>query len=381
MEDTTTHTRKARITLLVNMIGPYRVPIYNALARRFTLSVLYTGNEDNRAVFSGSEKQLVVEHIKQSVGIVLKSRERASHRQTYDLHYLHLSPGLFFDLWKSQPDAVITNEMGIRTITALFYCAVTNKPCWVWWGGTVHTERAVGPLRRLLRLVMSRLVRHWISYGQSSTEYLTSIGVRRERILQIQNCVDERQFQQPVAPVFHLEPKPVMLHVGGLVGRKGVHLLMDTAAELQQEGLSFTLLLVGDGPEKISLKTRAAALGLRNVLFLGDVLHSEMPAVYRSSDLLVFPTLHDVWGLVVNEALWAGLPVLASKYAGCAIELLPPANVFDPLDPGEFRSKLRKALTEGVQTPTTSHLRPLAEVAQILIRDINDTLGITTQGL
>ena len=61
-----------------------------------------------------------------------------------------------------------------------------------------------------------------------------------------------------------------------------------------------------------------------------------MPGVYRSGDALILPTLSDVWGVVANEAVLSGIPVLCSKYAGCAKELLTEESVFDPEDAPEF---------------------------------------------
>jgi glycosyltransferase involved in cell wall biosynthesis len=88
-----------------------------------------------------------------------------------------------------------------------------------------------------------------------------------------------------------------------------------------------------------------------------------MPSLYRSSDVLIFPTLEDVWGLVVNEALWAGLPALVSVYAGCAVDLVPPESIFDPLDPGDFDRKLAQAVAEELPRPDPERLRMVDEVS------------------
>ncbi len=79
-----------------------------------------------------------------------------------------------------------------------------------------------------------------------------------------------------------------------------------------------------------------------------------MPAVYRSGDILVFPTLEDVWGLVVNEALWSGCPPWSSVYAGCAKELVPMNSIFDPLDPADL-DQSRKTPSPGSSLPLISH--------------------------
>jgi len=100
-----------------------------------------------------------------------------------------------------------------------------------------------------------------------------------------------------------------------------------------------------------------------------------MAAVYRSGDVLVFPTLDDVWGLVVNEALWSGLPALVSIYAGCARELVPPESTFDPLDPADFAAKLRRAVAGELPPPDLTRLRRMAEVSDKIAQELHVTLG------
>jgi glycosyltransferase involved in cell wall biosynthesis len=260
------------------------------------------------------------------------------------------------------PDAVISIEIGFRTLIALIYGTLARRPVWVWWGGTVHTERKIGKPRRALRFLISRWARNWISYGQSSTEYLMTLGISRDRILEIQNGVDERCFNAAVEPAFQLEPRPVLLYVGQLIGRKGVDLLLRAAAAVQQEGQKFSLLLVGSGADKQELELLVKKLQLKNVRFEPAQDPLKMPAIYRSADVLIFPTLEDVWGLVANEAMLCGLPVLSSKYAGCAAELLPAESIFDPQDAAEFVRRLRAAVGDRLLKPDRSRLKTTPEM-------------------
>ena len=186
---------------------------------------------------------------------------------------------------------------------ALAYGACFRKPVWVWWGGTVHTAVSYGRLRGLLRRLIARWNEHWISYGTTSTEYLLTLGIPRERILQIQNSVDERAYTTKAAPLWQIEPKPVLLYVGRLVACKGIGEFLCAAARLQALGLKFSILLVGDGRDRGALRQLAADLRLQNVCFYPAQPPEAMPGVYRSADVLVFPTMDDVWGLVANEAV------------------------------------------------------------------------------
>jgi len=367
---------KRRVALTLNVVAPYRLPLIRRLAEEYHLRLFLSGKEDNRGVWSEYIQRKLEEFgVEQEKvwGITLKV-PRLLNGALFDRRYVHINPGYFSALLRFQPDAIISNEMGFRSAVAVFYGYLFRKPVWVWWGGTAHTERSISPLKRAWRWLFAKLVKRWISYGQTSTEYLLSLGVSRERILQIQNCVDESLFLDQHSPSLQIEPKPVFLYVGQLIKRKGIDLLLTASSKVQRKGYKFSLLLVGSGPEQHALEVMAKELGLENVYFINERPPFEMPGIYRSADVFVLPTLEDVWGLVVNEALWSGLPVLVSKYAGCAPELVPETNVFDPLSPEDFEAALERAIRQEIAPPDLSRLIPCQTVAEMLVRDLNAVL-------
>jgi glycosyltransferase involved in cell wall biosynthesis len=357
---------KSRVCLLLNMVAPARLPLYSALAERFDLLVLHGGTEANRTSWQGTEQALANAAVKRAWGWQIPVN-RKQEGEFFDRRYIHITPGYLWHLFKFRPNAIVTNEMGFRTVVALACGSLLRVPVWIWWGGTLHTERSVGRVRKALRNVICHWSRHWISYGQTSTEYLKSLGVGADRIVEIQNAVDEKRFSADATADFQVHPRPVLLCVGQLVARKGVELMLAAAAALQTEGREFSLLLVGSGRNERDLKQLATDLNLKNVHFHPEQRPNRMPSVYRSGDVLVFPTLEDVWGLVANEAVLAGLPILCSKYAGCARELFSAENIFDPTIPSEFGEKLRQALAGQLAKADASRLRTTAQLASELI--------------
>lgn len=364
---------KPRLALLVNTLAPYRLPIYRILAEQFEFAVFHGGRESNRTTWQKLEEQIPNAKVRQSRGWQLRYARRRNGRKIDDA-YLHLNFGYFADLVRWRPEAVISNEMGLRTMLALIYGALWKRPVWVWWGGTTHTERSTGLPRRFVRWIMALVVRHWISYGESSTEYLQAIGVRRERILQIQNSVDEAMFLSK-ARTLRRSRLPVFLHAGRLVALKGVDRLLQSAARIQQQGYEFELLLVGGGEKQPEFRAMAERLNLKNVRWEAAKPAHEMPEVYRQGDFLIFPTLQDVWGLVANEALLSGVPVLCSKYAGCAREIVPKENIFDPLNDADFDRILIGALEGRIAAADTRLLRTSAQNAEQIISDVTKTLA------
>lgn len=358
---------KPKLAILVNMIAPYRVRLFSHLALTFDVSILCGAMEANRT--SWREPTVEGARVRRVAGWQVSFSKRRGGKEV-DKRYFHLEPAYLLDLIRERPEAVIAAEMGIRTVAALVYGTVFRKPVWVWWGGTQRTERHAGLVKRLLRRIIARWAKHWISYGQTSTEYLQTLGIDASRILQIQNCVDEGWYTQRAEPVLDLHPKPVLLHVGQMIARKGISEFLRAVAHLQKEGFLFSVLLVGGGPDREQLQELASSLDLLNVHFYPAQSPGAMASYYRSADVLIFPTMEDVWGLVANEAVLSGLPVLCSKYAGCAPELFESEAIFDPEDERAFVGALRMAVTGRLPASNPSRLRQTKDVAETIARAV-----------
>lgn len=363
------------------MMAPYRLPIYSVLADQFDLLVLHGGKETNRELWSGLEKVLANARVVRALGFQIHYAKKVDGI-VFDEKFIHVTPGFLWHLLRFRPDAIISSEMGFRSMLALVYGTVFRKPVWIWWGGTLHSERNIDRLRKLLRKAFAAWADRWITYGQVSTEYLLSLGVKRERILQSQNGVDEERFKTEVKPAWVIQPHPVVLCVGRLVELKGVKSLLDAAAMVQQNGCEFSLLIVGNGRDQEALEHRSQALGLKNVHFRPGQAPDKMPSVYRSADIMVFPTLDDIWGLVANEAILSGIPVLCSKYAGCAPELFAPEQIFSPEDLPEFSEKLRAAISGHLSKADPGRLKSTKQLGRELVQELNRFLpDVFTQTL
>jgi glycosyltransferase involved in cell wall biosynthesis len=313
---------KIKLALLLNMIAPNRLPLYSLLADQFHLMVLHGGKEANRDSWNGLELALPKARVVRAWGWQIRYAKKVNG-EVFDEKFIHITPGFLWHLLRFRPDAIISNEMGFRSVMALAYATVFRKPVWIWWGGTLHSERNIGRLRKALRKAITLWADHWVTYGQTSTEYLLSLGVKRDRILQSQNGIDEERFKANEDPAWTIEPRPVVLHVGQFIERKGIASLLEAAAVLQKQDCEFSLLLVGSGRDKLAIERRAEALGLKNVHFQPSQPPDKMPSVYRSADLVVFPTLEDVWGLVANEGSYLAFRYSVRNMRGVRPSCLP----------------------------------------------------------
>ena len=142
------------------------------------------------------------------------------------------------------------------------------------------------------------------------------------------------------------------LYVGRLSPEKNLEFLIRAFSKLPE----LTLNIVGFGPQEEYLKSLAGT----NVVFHGAVANAELPKFYRANDVFVLPSKSEPWGMVVEEALNNGVPVLVSDRVGCAEEVVRDGEnglVFEAcsetsfllavsrLEDSEFYNDLRKAIS------------------------------------
>ncbi len=150
-----------------------------------------------------------------------------------------------------------------------------------------------------------------LAMGEMAERYYVGCGVSPGRIIPY-------AYQSPYAPPSPAEPDAWshFAYFGQLDHRKGVDLLLRAAADV---ACPFQLDVIGDGPARASLEMLAGCLGLRSkVSFIGTLPSGELQARLPGYAFAVVPSRFDGWGMAINEALQAGLPVLASDRAGAA---------------------------------------------------------------
>ena len=179
--------------------------------------------------------------------------------------------------------------------------------------------------------------------GTSHALYLQRLGLRPEKIEVLGNCVDNGWFSRRAEQARgaslgneHGLPGNYFLFVGRLIREKNVGLLIDSYVSYrhQKKALAWDLVIVGSGPEEQTLRKRAAELPA--VHFVGSKQPDDLPPYYANASCLVLPSSSEPWGLVVNEAMASGVPVIVSNKCGCATDLLRHGEngfAFDPGDP------------------------------------------------
>jgi glycosyltransferase involved in cell wall biosynthesis len=142
--------------------------------------------------------------------------------------------------------------------------------------------------------------------------------------------------------------RPLVGVVGRLSPEKGVDLFLDACAVLVRRGLAFSVLVVGDGPERASLEARSSGLGLASrVRFLGHVHNVDV--VYENLDLVVLPSRSEGLPNTLLEALQADVPVVATAVGGVpeAVGASSAAHLVAPGSATVLAEAIERALTQG----------------------------------
>lgn len=195
-------------------------------------------------------------------------------------------------------------------------------------------------------------------FGSQSANYLLQLGVPERKILVRKNAVDndvlaavyqralttrqERQQQLGLRP-------NNFIFVGRLIGFKNLPALLQAFADVRQQtsqSSDWGLLILGEGEELANLTAQRDALSLTDtVTFLPGQPWFRVPEMLALSNVLVLPSTSEPWGLVVNEAMACGLPVIVSDRCGCVVDLVHNGKtgfVFDPAHPDELTYHLRQ---------------------------------------
>lgn len=347
----------SKIALVTNMIAPYRVSFYNALADKVELSII----ADTYAEF---DRQWKVDARQFKFHLTIqKCRSFIYHRKRSDVGYkekrqFHFSEKTYSYLNAIEPDVVIAIEFGLKALWCFAYSWLNKRPLILISEGSLHTEGHVGFFKKLLRkTIVSQCDGFW-SNGPASTELLLSYGADAALIDEGMTGIDTRQLTDQVRLL--LRERDILrcnlaiegcalLYSGALSQRKGVMLMLQAIAKWSNVRISpFTLILLGDGECKEQIIEWQSTHPNVRILMPGFVQPEDLAKWYAVADRVIIPTLDDNWPLATLEALVSGLPQLFSCYNGATMDLANEFTgiQFDPLDEDSFVDGLSKLVDD-----------------------------------
>lgn len=337
-------TSRDDTTVVLDVVPtPYRASLYrDTIAEGVPIEVFFYGKLDAFATWS--DLPLEFPH---SFLPGLHWTIRGANELTY-----HLNVGVVALLLRRRPRVVVLpGWIQPTSVLAVLTCRVLRIPYVV--ASESHSRRERGALARIYRiLVASPVVRGAASSmgtGSLACEYLIGLGAREGTVSVRPNACDVDTFERESERARndgraaelrerHGRGRPLVLFAGRLVGVKGVDVLLAALARLRREGNEPSCLIVGRGPEERALKRLAGALELEHVTFVGEVAPPDLPAHYAAADAFCLPSFDEPWGVVVNEAMASGLPVILSDRVGAGPDLVVEGSTGTVVPAGDERA-------------------------------------------
>ncbi|HLA82646.1 MAG TPA: glycosyltransferase family 4 protein [Thermoleophilia bacterium] len=230
-------------------------------------------------------------------------------------------------LWSTRPRVIICALSGRFSLAATYLSArIRRLPFVLWTGLWMHPQTVV---HRLSFPVLRHLYRHStavVVYGKHVKEYLAGLNVDPARIFVAPHALDNDLYDRMVDPAtleslrveYGLSGRSVILFVGRLTAVKGLPILIEAASQLRD--LAPVVVFVGEGEMRAELERQAAEAGV-DTRFVGYVTTGELYRFYALANVFVLPSVtvkqgRELWGLVINEAMNQGVPVVATDSVG-----------------------------------------------------------------
>lgn len=299
-----------RIAIITNEPPPYRIPVFQRIARMpgVVLQVIFCARREPNRFWDLPPMDF--DHC--------FLRERIS---TVKGRYIHNNPDVVLALRRFGPDVIVNDGLNPTQLYAFAYAWFRRIPHIPLTDGTDQSEQGLSPLHKLVRRIVYSRSRAFLSASEGGQRLFESYGAAPERCFRSYLCIDNDAYRN--APEARGE-KFDLIFCGRMVPEKGPMFALEVAEQAAiRLGRKVSILFAGSGSEEERVKEAAAKKReLVSARFHGFAKQGELPGLYRSARVFLFPTSADVWGVVANEACASGLPVIVTPHAGVAGELV-----------------------------------------------------------
>lgn len=329
-----------RIVMLNNIPSPYCVDLFSCLEKsypEYEFHFIFTNtSEDNRSWKLEEGRLTNCTFLKSRV---LKLKAAHDHR------YIHFPANIEKELDAIDPSVVIAKEYNPSALQSLSWCKSHNRKYIHVTEGTLYSERSLNVIQKYSRKKIIRNADFCLAAGTKAKEKLLYWGAKEENTDIAYLTFDLSSFEG-------IQPDPVpgrLLYVGSFVERKGLDLLLQS---LKYASSVKELRIVGGGTaeEKDRLVRLSEILHIEDrIIWAGYRQGNDLLEEYRRASAFVLPAREDCFGLVLLEAFVSKLPIVASKYADGAYDIVHNgANgiIEDPYDGKVFADAIETVMTD-----------------------------------
>jgi glycosyltransferase involved in cell wall biosynthesis len=350
--------KSARIAWLITITPPYWHPLLGEFTRLLPHTTLFTASWFGFT--QGCEDSFTVEVVGERKIITLKQKTLG-----YDVSFMYLSPTIVFRLLRFRPNVVFVDGFCLWTaLTVLLKIVMRWRVVLAYAGSSPTVDSRSSQSRLIYRRILIRFIDAFITNNKAGKDYLVrAVGANPHRVFARPYLIPDVKALLKKPPMANEVPvdkqkHPIFLFIGQIIPRKGVRQLLEACITLiNRDDHHFTLLIVGEGWQRQELETLTKSYGLEScVIWVGKVPYNCLGHYYEASDVLVFPTLEDVWGMVVPEALAFAKPVICSQFAGSAELVKEGENGYycNPNDPQQLADLMSRFISNPELSQTMS---------------------------
>ena len=247
-----------------------------------------------------------------------------------------ICPELFAEISRKRYDAVWIHGYGYAScMVALAAARLKGIPAFMRGETHLGLPSTRNKLRHPLMSALYSQFSGLLAISSANRDYYRAMGVPDRKISMVPYTVDNQRFIEAarITPEQRTEMRarlgvadnaPVILYASKFQRRKCPDDLLAAFLKMRAEGFPGHLVMVGSGEMDAELRAAAAASGDANVHFPGFLNQTELPRAYSATEIFVLPSEEEPFGLIVNEVMCAGMPVVVSAACGCAGDLVRP---------------------------------------------------------
>lgn len=328
-----------KILWLANVPSPYRVSFFNELGKYCELKVLFEKRTSDERDDSWCEYTF-----NNFDGIILKGKNINDDTA--------FCPEVLKYLKKATYDHIIvTNFTDPTGMIAIEYMRIMKIPYWLESDGGFAKDGK--GFKERIKMHFIKGAELYLSTGEAHSEYYIQYGAKQNQIqlYPFSSVFDREVLSEPVDVIkktrlrkeLLIREEKVVIAVGQFIFRKGFDVLLNACSNFEE---NIGIYFIGGVPTEEYLEI-VKKNDLTQVHFISYRSKNEILKYYQAADVFVLPTREDIWGLVVNEAMCCGTPVISTRKCGAALELISDGEngyIVETDDPKLLEEAIRKVL-------------------------------------
>jgi len=304
------------VLFITNYPSPYRVEFFNRLGEICNLTVLFE---------EGIEKQ--VHRNKEWFNVEVEKFKAVFLKPIRIFKNNHICVDIWKYLKENKFDIIVAcNYSSLTGMLAIYYMKKNRIKFAIEADGAIH-KSGIGLKEKLKHYLISS-ANWWFSSSNLTDEYFIFYGGEKSKIYRypFTSLINQDILEKPINAdekdtircKLGIKEKKVIVSVGQFIYRKGFDILINACKDIPRDVGVY--IVGGKAPEEYI--RRKEELKLQNVHFIDFKPKEELKQYYMASDLFVLPTRFDAWGLVINEAMAFGLPVITTDKCVAGRELI-----------------------------------------------------------